>query len=66
MARVFNFNPGPAAMPESVLQEAQSELLDYQGSGMSVLEMSHRSPEFEEILQDAKAALKKLYRIPDN
>lgn len=52
-------------MPEEVLAEAQSELLDYQSSGMSVLEMSHRSPEFAEILEDAKTTLKKLYGIPD-
>lgn len=55
--RVYNFNPGPATLPLAVLQEAQKELLDYQGSGMSVMEMSHRSREFEEIIFSAEALM---------
>ena len=65
MARVFNFNPGPAAMPLSVLKEAQSEFVEYKDTGMSVLEMSHRSPEFEAINNDAEATLRRVYGIPD-
>lgn len=64
--RVFNFSPGPAMLPVSVLEEAQKELLNYKGTGMSVLEMSHRSKQFEEIIFGAEALLKKLLNIPDN
>lgn len=66
MARVFNFAAGPAAMPEPVLREAQQEMLEYKDTGMSVLEMSHRSPEFQQIIDDAEATLRRLYGIPDN
>ncbi len=66
MARVYNFSAGPAAMPESVLREAQGEMLDYRGTGMSVLEMSHRSKEYQAIIDDAEAALRELYSIPDD
>ena len=66
MSRVFNFSAGPAVLPEEVLLEVQKELLDYQGSGMSVMEMSHRSKPFEKILNDAIQDLKDLMNIPDN
>ena len=55
MARVYNFSAGPSMLPEAVLKTAQAELLDYHGSGMSVMEMSHRSKWFDEIIQKAKA-----------
>ncbi len=66
MARVYNFSAGPAVLPESVLQEAASEMLDYQGTGMSVMEMSHRSAAFKKIIEDAEADLRDLMSIPDN
>ncbi len=64
--RVFNFNPGPATLPLSVLEQAQAELLDYKGTGMSVMEISHRSKEFEAIIQTAEADLRELMGIPGN
>ena len=64
--RVHNFNAGPAILPLSVLEQARDELLSYDGSGMSVLEMSHRSPQFEGILARAEADLRSLLNIPDN
>lgn len=64
--RVFNFNPGPAMLPLSILEEAQKELLNYKGTGMSVMEISHRSKPFEEIIFGAEALLKELLNIPDN
>jgi phosphoserine aminotransferase len=64
--RVFNFNPGPAALPLEVLQQAQAELLDYKGTGMSVMEISHRSKEFEAIVTDAQNDLRDLMKIPAN
>src|SRR6202035_5031226 len=63
--RAFNFNAGPGALPLPVLQRIREELLDWRGSGMSVMEMSHRSPEFESIIADAEARLRKLMSIPD-
>ena len=66
MTRVYNFSAGPAVLPESVLQEAADEMLDYRGSGMSVMEMSHRSAEFTEIIETAEADLRALMGIPDN
>ena len=63
---VYNFSAGPAVLPRPVLERAQSELLDYRGSGMSVMELSHRSSLFEEIIQDAEALLRELMAIPDN
>src|ERR1700733_13467630 len=63
--RAFNFNAGPGALPISVLERIREELLDWRGSGMSVMEMSHRSPEFESIITDAEARLRKLMSIPD-
>jgi phosphoserine aminotransferase len=64
--RAFNFNAGPAALPLSVLERIREELLDYRGTGMSVMEMSHRSAEFEAINADAEANLRKLLAIPDD
>ncbi len=64
--RAHNFNAGPSVLPVSVLEKAQSELLDYQGCGMSVMEMSHRSKEFESIIQTAEADLRELMAIPAN
>jgi len=64
--RVFNFNPGPAAMPLEVLEQAQAELLDFKGTGMSVMEISHRSKEFEAVIQTAEADLRELLGIPSN
>ena len=64
--RVFNFNPGPAALPLEVLQEAQQEMLDFRGTGMSVMEISHRSKEFENVIQTAEADLRELLGIPAN
>ena len=66
MARVFNFSAGPAMLPEEVLQEAASEMLDYQGSGMSVMEMSHRSKTYQAIIDAAEADLRDLMNIPEN
>ena len=64
--RVFNFNPGPAALPLEVLQQAQAEMLDYKGTGMSVMEISHRSKEFEGIVAEAQKDLRDLLQIPAN
>ena len=64
--RVFNFNPGPAALPLPVLKKAQQEMLDYKGTGMSVMEISHRSKEFEAIINDAQTDLRDLLGIPAN
>ncbi|MDD6178326.1 MAG: 3-phosphoserine/phosphohydroxythreonine transaminase [Clostridium sp.] len=64
--RVYNFSAGPAVLPEEVLQEAADEMLDYQGSGMSVMEMSHRSKTYEKIIKEAEADLRDLMNIPDN
>lgn len=66
MARVYNFSAGPAVLPEEVLAEAASEMLDYRGCGMSVMEMSHRSKAFGEIIENAEADLRELIGIPDN
>lgn len=63
--RVFNFNAGPGGLPLAVLERVREELLDYRGTGMSVMEMSHRSPEFEEILDRAERDLRRLMAIPD-
>ncbi len=66
MKRVYNFSAGPAVLPEDVLLEAQEEILDYRGCGMSVMEMSHRSSMFQEIIDTAEADLRDLMGIPDN
>ena len=66
MSRVYNFSAGPAVLPEEVLKEAAEEMLDYRGSGMSVMEMSHRSKTFETIIEEAEANLRALMGIPDH
>ncbi len=66
MARVYNFNAGPAALPESVLIKAQAELVEYGATGMSVMEMSHRSKDFEAIIGGAEANLRQLMGVPDD
>ena len=65
MARVYNFAAGPATLPEEVLREAAEEMLDYRGTGMSVMEMSHRSKAFKTIIEEAEADLRELIGIPD-
>ena len=66
MSRVYNFSAGPACLPVEVLQKAQEQMLDYQGTGMSVMEMSHRSKAYEEIIGAAESNLRKLMNIPEN
>ena len=66
MARVYNFSAGPAVLPEEVLRQAAAEMLDYDGTGMSVMEMSHRSKPFASIIETAEADLRELLQIPDN
>ena len=66
MSRVYNFSAGPAVLPEEVLQEAADEMLDYEGSGMSVMEMSHRSKVYDNIIKTAEADLREIMNIPDN
>ena len=66
MARVFNFSAGPSMLPESVLREAAEEMLDYRGTGMSVMEMSHRSKAFDTIIKEAEQDLRDIMEIPDN
>lgn len=66
MSRVYNFSAGPAVLPEEVLKSAADEMLDYKGTGMSVMEMSHRSKAFEAIIQTAEADLRELMNIPDH
>ena len=65
MERIYNFSAGPSMLPESVLKQASEEMLNYQGSGMSVMEMSHRSPVYEKIICDAESLLRKVMNIPD-
>ena len=66
MKRVYNFSAGPAVLPEEVLREAADEMLDYKGSGMSVMEMSHRGKIFDGIIKEAEADLREILQIPDN
>ncbi|MCG8036464.1 MAG: 3-phosphoserine/phosphohydroxythreonine transaminase [Candidatus Thiodiazotropha taylori] len=66
MSRVFNFSAGPAMLPEAVLQQAQEEMLDWHGAGMSVMEMSHRGKEFMSIAEQAESDLRSLLNVPDN
>lgn len=66
MARVYNFSAGPAVLPEEVLKEAADEMLDYKGTGMSVMEMSHRSKAYDTIIKEAEQDLRDLMNIPDN
>lgn len=66
MGRVYNFSAGPAVLPEEVLKEAAAEMLDYRGCGMSVMEMSHRSSMFQQIIDEAEADFRKVLGVPDN
>jgi phosphoserine aminotransferase len=66
MKRVYNFSAGPGVLPEAVLKDAASEMLDYQNNGMSVMEMSHRSAMYQKIIDDAEQDLRTLMHIPDN
>lgn len=66
MSRIFNFSAGPSVLPESVLSIAANEMLDYNGSGQSVMEMSHRSKVYEEIINQCEASLREVMNIPDN
>jgi len=66
MARVYNFSAGPSMLPEPVLKKAAAEMLDCNGSGQSVMEMSHRSPEFQAIIEGAEAGLRQLMNVPAN
>ena len=66
MSRIYNFSAGPAMLPEEVLKEAANDMLDYHGCGMSVMEMSHRSKVYQQIIDEAEADLRKLIGIPDN
>lgn len=66
MSKIYNFSAGPACMPEAVLKKAADEMLDANGSGMSVMEMSHRSSSFEKILKDTKDTMRRLANIPDD
>ena len=66
MGRVYNFSAGPAVLPEEVLKEAADEMLDYKGTGMSVMEMSHRSKAFDDIIKEAEQDIRDLMHIPDN
>ena len=66
MARVYNFSAGPAVLPEDVLKEAAAEMMDYKGSGMSVMDMSHRSKVYDTIIKEAEQDLRDLMNIPDN
>ena len=66
MARVYNFSAGPSCLPEEVLNECAAEMLDYNGTGQSVMEMSHRSKAYEPIIEDAEAMVRKLMKVPEN
>ncbi|MBQ8297246.1 MAG: 3-phosphoserine/phosphohydroxythreonine transaminase [Ruminococcus sp.] len=66
MSRVYNFSAGPAVLPEEVLREAADEMMDYKGTGMSVMEMSHRSKAYDTIIKEAEQDLRDLMNIPDN
>ena len=66
MSRVYNFSAGPSCLPEEVLNECAAEMLDCNGTGQSVMEMSHRSNAFEPIIQDAEAMVRKLMNVPSN
>lgn len=66
MGRIYNFSAGPSMLPEAVLAKAASEMLDYKGTGMSIMEMSHRTKTYEKVIGDAEALMKKLMNIPEN
>ena len=65
MARVYNFSAGPSVLPEAVLQQAAAEMMDYQGSGQSVMEMSHRSKVYDAIIKECEALLRQVMNIPE-
>ena len=66
MSRVYNFSAGPAMLPEEVLKQAADEMMDYQGSGQSVMEMSHRSSTYQAIIDHAESQIRKLMKVPEN
>ena len=66
MNRIFNFSAGPCTLPYSALESAHAEFLDYQGKGMSLIEMSHRSKEYDAVHMEAMDLVKRLYGLPDN
>ena len=66
MSRIYNFSAGPAVLPEEVLKEAAEEMMDYRGCGMSVMEMSHRSKMYDQIIKEAEQDIRDLMNIPDN
>ena len=66
MARVYNFSAGPSMLPEAVLTKAAAEMLDYEGSGQSVMEMSHRSKVYQSIIDKTEALLREIMNIPEN
>ncbi|MBC6130321.1 aminotransferase class V-fold PLP-dependent enzyme, partial [Listeria booriae] len=66
MERIYNFSAGPAVLPVPVLEKVQRELLSYNGSGMSVMELSHRSELFQNIMDDAESLIRELMEIPEN
>lgn len=66
MSRVYNFSAGPSMLPEEVLKKAQTEMLEYGTSGMSVMEMSHRSKDYQDIIDSAEALVRELMYVPDN
>ena len=66
MSRVYNFSAGPSMLPEEVLKKAQTEMLEYGTSGMSVMEMSHRSKDYQDIIDSAEALVRELMHVPDN
>ena len=66
MSRVYNFSAGPSMLPEAALRKAAEQMLDYEGSGQSVMEMSHRSVEYKAIIDNTEALLRELMHIPDN
>src|SRR5210317_2550267 len=66
MGNIYNFSAGPAALPKEVLKKAADEMLDYKGSGMSVMELSHRGKEFTGIIETAEATLREILGVPEN
>jgi phosphoserine aminotransferase len=66
MPRIYNFGAGPGMLPEEVLKQAQAEMLDWHGTGVSIMEVSHRGPEFQQVADQAEADLRELMEIPKN
>ena len=66
MSRVYNFSAGPSCLPEEVLKECAAEMLDYNGTGQSVMEMSHRSKDYKPIIEDCEQRVRKLMNVPEN